>query len=677
MAKRKYTKKSEYWSKFDKADKSKPLSEMPSHYSQGEPGWQPMGCGENYYVSTSDAADCRYSSSTTDLSSHERDRYITKGAKPGRFSNISQGLLPFEHSKDGISVKNSIELCQKAYANVAIFRNSIDIMSEFANSDLYLEGGTASSRSFVEKWFEKINMWNLKDQYFREYYRSGNIFLYRVDGKFKSSDFKQLKTVYGSDALKPGDMPVKYILLNPYDIVHERSATFDQGKYRKILSDYDLERLKNPKTDRDKEIFKALDPEVKNKIKEGRYLPDGLSVKLNSSKLCYSFYKKQDYEAFAVPFGYSVLEDINWKLELKKIDQAISRTIENVILLITMGAKEEDGGVNPQNINAMQQLFANESVGRVLVADYTTKADFVIPDLKKVIGPEKYEVVNRDIKEGLQNIIVGDERYSNTQVKTEMFLERLKEARNAFLNDFLQPQIKMVCKNLGFRKFPTAKFQEIDIKDEVQLQRVATRLLELGILTPEQGINAIKTGVYPNPEELAPDQEGYSEEREKGFWNPLVGGVPSIEAPGAEKDRALEKKKENQQQKDVPKEVGRPSGTSDIPQENQRQAASYSKADIKETVYSSEKLRTFVVKEVKAKNNIKRLNKQHNKLIDALCENVILSCDKDKWEDCARSCIGDFDKIEKLSVLPEVHDISVSHDLALYPSAILYHSEKK
>ena len=670
MAKRKYTKKSEYWNKFNKAEEKGSLSDMVEHFHKDQ-SWEPRSCGESYYVSTSDAASCRYSSSTTDPATGERDRYITRNSKPDRFANIKHGLLPYEHASDGITVRNSIELCQKAYANVAIFRNSIDIMSEFANSDLYLEGGTAASRSFIEKWFEKINLWNLKDQYFREYYRSGNIFLYRVDGTFKTEDFKQFKTVYGSDSLEPGKVPVKYILLNPYDIVHERSASFDQGRYKKILSDYDLERLKNPKTERDKEIFDALDPDTKNKIKEGRFLPDGLSVKLDPYKLCYSFYKKQDYEAFAIPFGYSVLEDINWKLELKKIDQAISRTIENVILLITMGTKEEDGGVNPQNINAMQQLFANESVGRVLVADYTTKADFVIPDLKKVIGPEKYEVVNRDIKEGLQNIIVGDERYSNTQVKTEMFLERLKEARNAFLNDFLQPQIKMVCKNLGFRKFPVAKFQEIDIKDEVQLQRVATRLLELGVLTPEQGINAIKTGVYPNPNELGAPQEEYTEEREKGYWNPLVGGVPSIAPPSGDEEEGSPAAPSG-----PAGQPGRPGGTTDIPQMNQR-AARYSQANIKEVVLATEKLRSFIVKELKQKQNIKRLNKTHNKLIDSLCENVVLSCSKEKWEDCAVSCIDDFDKIAKLSVMPEVHDVSVEHDLGLYPSAVLFHSEKK
>ena len=165
------------------------------------------------------------------------------------------------------------------------------------------------------------------------------------------------------------------------------------------------------------------------------------------------------------------------------------------------------------------------------MSDYTTKADFVIPDLRKVVGPDKYEIVNQDIKEGLQNIIVGDERYSNTQVKAQIFLERLKEARNAFLNDFLQPQIKMMSQNLGFRDYPKARFEEIDIKDEVQLQRVVTRLLELGVLTPEQGIDAIKTGIYPRPDELGGAQKTYVQDREDGMYNPLVGGVPMISAP--------------------------------------------------------------------------------------------------------------------------------------------------
>ena len=41
------------------------------------------------------------------------------------------------------------------------------------------------------------------------------------------------------------------------------------------------------------------------------------------------------------------------------------------------------------------------------------------------------------------------------------------------------PQVKTVCRAMGFRKYPTVRFEEVDIKDEVQFQRVITRLLRL------------------------------------------------------------------------------------------------------------------------------------------------------------------------------------------------------
>ena len=279
------------------------------------------------------------------------------------------------------------------------------------------------------------------------------------------------------------------MLLNPYDIISTRSTSFENGVYKKILSEYELERLRNPKTEEDQQVFESLAPEVKEKIKQGSYYTNGLTIDLDPDKLVYSFYKKQDYEPFAIPFGYPVLDDLNWKIELKKIDQAISRTIENVVLLITMGAEPDKGGINPHSLNAMQTLFQNESVGRVLVSDYTTKADFIIPDVNKILGPQKYEIVNQDIREGLQNIIVGKENYSSTQIKAQIFLERLKEARNSFINDFMMPQVKTLCRSMGFRKYPTVKFQEVDIKDEIQFQRVITRLLEIGVISPEQGMS--------------------------------------------------------------------------------------------------------------------------------------------------------------------------------------------
>jgi len=683
--KRKYTKKSAYWDNISKRSEVSLGSSDPV---------EPKMCGENYYVSNSSAngktpmVSVSSHSTVSDAlrtadhaTSGTRGRSGT-GPKAEKYKNISEGMLPYTVGPEGIDIRESIELCQKAYANIPIFRNAIDVMSEFSNSEIYLEGGSENARSFIYKWFEKINLWKLKDQYFREYYRSGNIFLYRIDGKFNREDVLKLNKIYGSEASKyldPGKIPVRYILLNPYDIVSTRSTSFDSGVYKKILSEYELEKLKNPKTEEDKQIFDSLDPEVKKMIKEGSFYLNGLKINLDPDRLIYSFYKKQDYEPFAIPFGYPVLDDLNWKIELKKIDQAISRTIENVVLLITMGAEPDKGGINPHSLSAMQCLFQNESVGRVLVSDYTTKADFIIPDVNKILGPNKYEIVNQDIREGLQNIIVGKENYSSTQIKAQIFLERLKEARNCFINDFMMPQIKTVCRSMGFRKYPTVKFQEVDVKDEVQFQRVVTRLLEIGVISPEQGMEAIRTGLFPHPNTLTEAQKKFVENREDGMYNPLIGGVPTIEPPSAEADRELKEKQmekgnksENAQPSQkitkTPNQVGRPTGAT--------AKNLYSRKDLQSIIYEIEKFRNSTTKEIKNKFSVKRLNANQNKIVDNLVEAIVTSTEKDSWEKELKACVKDIDKIEKLETLKEVVEISAAHQLSDYPSAILFHSKK-
>ncbi len=73
------------------------------------------------------------------------------------------------------------------------------------------------------------------------------------------------------------------------------------------------------------------------------------------------------------------------------MDMALSKTIEQVILLVTTGDKPDQWqkGTNPRNLERLQSIFKNQTIGRVLVADYSTKAQWVIPDLKELLGNAK------------------------------------------------------------------------------------------------------------------------------------------------------------------------------------------------------------------------------------------------------------------------------------------------
>lgn len=619
----------------------------------------------------SEAAQNNYT--TTIASSESSNTRTRRNAasvinRTDRYKNIEDGLIPFRYStgvknSSNMNIRDAVVLCQKAYYNFAIFRNTIDLMTEFSCSDIYFRNGSQKSRDFFNALFKKINVYDLQDKFFREYYRSGNVFVYRFDTRVSDLDVNKITQTFGLSTSKAAvNLPSKYIILNPADIQLGGTINFSSGKYYKILTDYELERLKSPKTDEDLEVLESLPEEVKNQIKQKSI--GILNLPLDRERLCAVFYKKQDYEPFAVPMGFPVLDDINWKAEMKKMDMAVTRTMQQAVLLITMGAEPDKGGVNQKNLESMQKLFENQSVGRVLIADYTTKAQFVIPEIGNLIGPEKYEVVDRDIQIGLNNILIGNEKFANQSIKVQVFIERLKQARQAFINDFIIPEIRRISKEIGFKNYPEPHFEDIDLKDDVQYSRIYNRLVELGVLTPEEGIQAIETGRLPNHEESIISQEKFKSLKDKGFYQPLIGGAKIGEA-------------------------GRPAGTTGIPQStknvkpigegNQSKASQqdeFSFLKIRENLTAFQKLEEEVGAFLRKKHNLKKLSNDQKSIANQISELIISNESPEDWTKQISNYIDNpFDKNENL--VKAINDIAFEHQLDHYLASILYHSKVK
>jgi hypothetical protein len=582
-----------------------------------------------------------------------------------RYKNIDDGLIPFRYSTgiknaSNMNVRDAVILCQKAYYNFAIFRNTIDLMTEFSCSNIYFKDGSQKSRDFFSALIKKINIFDLQDQFFREYYRSGNVFIYRFDTKIKDEDINKITQTFGITSKAANvNLPARYIIVNPADIQIGGSINFSVGRYYKILSDYELERLKAPKTDEDIEVLKSLSPETQKLINQKTV--GVLTLPLDRERLAAVFYKKQDYEPFAVPMGFPVLDDINWKAEMKKMDMAVTRTMQQAVLLVTMGNEPEKGGVNQKNLEAMQSLFANQSVGRVLIADYTTKAQFVIPDIGNLIGPQKYEVVDRDIQMGLNNILIGSEKFANTSIKVQIFIQRLKQARETFINNFLIPEVRRISKDLGFKNYPTPHFEDIDIKDDVQYSRVYTRLVELGILTPEEGLTAIDTGRLPSVEESLTSQEKFRELKDQGLYQPLIGGA--IQGGSA----------------------GRPTGSTGIPQSTknvkpigegkQSKATLFDIEKIKNNFILASKLQDKVEMSLREKHSIRKLSKQQKEVAFEIVKIITANENPESWETVTDEYVKN-PKDKYMEKVYAIDAIASEHGLDPYVSSILYHSKK-
>ena len=604
---------------------------------------------------------------TSDQSTRTRRNVGGQIERTNRFENIDNGLVPYKYTKgannrSSLDVRDAVILCQKAYYNFAVFRNVIDLMTEFSCTNLYFTGGSKKSRDFLKALFKKIDMQSFLDKFFREYYRSGNCFIHRFDTKIQPEDLKRITQTYGGGKLsslaEEGKLPSRYIILNPADIQMGGNISFFSGLYYKILTDYELERIKNPKTEEDQQVFDSLDEETKKALK-GRNLGI-ISLKLDTDKVTPVFYKKQDYEPFSVPLGFPVLEDINWKSEMKKMDMALTRTTSQAILLITMGSELKDGSlnINQRSIETMQKLFENQSIGKVLVSDYTTQAKFVIPDIASILDPKKYSVVNEDIQMGLNNILVGDDKFANTSIKIQVFIERLKQGRDAFINQFLSEEIKRICKSLGFKNYPKAHFQEIELKDKTTWNRVVAQLIQYGVLTAEEGIEAIGTGRLPEPEESLDSQKRFRELKDQGFYSPLLGGGGGGEP------------------------VGRPEGES-APQttkkvspvgENTSGSQKFSVEKIKESLALAEKLETEIQEKLKLKYENKRVNNKIRTLSSELCKIVMANESSDKWLEKVGEYINN-PADTNAEAIQEIQNIAMEHQVDEYLASLLYASK--
>jgi len=665
---RNYIKKNQsYWQ-----DKSAKMTQNIITSPNNENGYAPELVGEPYYISSAsiDFSDSDYDEDNLFArKSGSRIGMDRDKGKRAKFGNIFILKSPYSNDGEVINIKETVSLCQKAYANIPVFRNAIDVLAEFSASEVYITGGNKTSREFIKRWFKKASIDNLIGQFFLEYYRSGNFFAYRVDGKFTDEDFNKMAQVYGA---AKNTLPIRYIVLNPADIFAKSVASFTNTTYVKGISRFEAEKLRNAKTEDDKLIFDNLPKDIQIKIKEGNFSDyTTVQLPLTPDKIHTAFYKKQDYEPFAVPYGYPVLDDINWKLELKKIDQAVCRTVENIVLLVTQGDK--DKGVNKKALDALKEIFANEKASRTLVADYTTKVDFIIPDLKKILGKEKYEEVDKDISEGLINLTgSADEKFANQQTKISVFLERLKDGRDEFLSGFLNPEIKRICKNMNFKSYPEAKFQEVNLKDDVALKKITLRLIELGVLTADDGIKALQTGVMPEEDERLSNQTTFKEQKDNGLYVPLTynGAAKEEESHGLNSG-------------------GRPDGTgtpkttdtkSPIGQGDQSKASLISVQSLIETTKKFGNIFKFAESFAKKQYNVKKLNPNQKQLINNICEAIISKYDSTNWESEVKNCLMNTSNLLALESKPnlvEIEDISQKYSLDTFAAALVFNSKKE
>lgn len=596
-----------------------------------------------------------------------------------RFINIESGILPYKQVAGGvgndsmISAREAILLCSKAYFNFSEVRSLLEYFTSVATGKIYFKNGNKKTREFFTAWLKTISIFNLQTQWYRERNRSGNCFLYRQEGTFTPEDVRKLNSVYGmaSDAAV-AKVPIKYIMLNPADIALQTASSFTTPYYFKLFNDYELACLKNPRTEADQAFFDSLSPKYQQMIKNGNgtvYLP------LDTNKIHYFGYKKSDYEAFGISLLFSVLDDLEFYAELRNGDAAINRTLQQAVLLVTMGYQDKEGNavVSQKGMEAMSRLFENESTARVVVSTFDTKMEFLVPDIADILDPVKYQVVRERIKEGLNNILTGSgEKFSNRSVSVQLFVQQIKDARQEFIEEFLQPEVKRISKLLGFKTYPEAVYEDINLKDDVEFARIVTRLNEIGTLTPSETLQAIETGKLPTQEESLENQEQLKQWKDKGWYQPVAGG-PKDQLDLAKEKVAMSPKLSGPNGR--PKGVSQPKTKRKItPRKASVDEFKFDIEKIKANTILASKLEETVKAELLKKHNISELNTAQAEVASDLVDFIMANEAPEVWVNSAKAYVENPDQPKNEEKLNELSNLTYYHQVDNYLGSILLNS---
>jgi hypothetical protein len=669
---RKYTKKSQYWSG-PRTNLPAPIApQSVQEIKQQEIDVMPEtgmieSKGGGYMESTASCGGGNVNPNGA------RDGFTGSIVQLEKYPNIRSGLVPLTELQGNYTVSEAISTCYLAYHNFALLKNAINMLVDFSVSNIHIKTSNQKAKRFFKAWFDAINLNQFMSQFFMEYYRSGNVFIYKFTGKIDDTNFNMLKESYSA---KSPLVPIRYILLNPMQVYLQRGASYSYG-YVRMLSTYEIERLKNPQTTEDKQMFESFPTDIQNMIKQGgawRYI----FVPLDQSRLYYVFYRKQDYEPLAIPMAFPILNDIEIMLEMKRMDMALIKTMEQVILLVTSGraADQYNQGTGVKHLSALSNIFQNQAIGRVLVADYTTKAQWLIPDVEELLGPKKYERVYQDIKEGLQYMFFGEEKFANASIKVSVFLQSLKEGRRAFLENFLIPEAKKICQAMNFKNLPEFEFEDVKINDEALMNKLYVQMAQLGLLTPEELNTALISNVLPDKTASIENQQEFKDQKDKGLYQPAIpnngaqdgdsGGRP----PGTKGPAPKAGKTPIGQSKTGNIKVGQ--SKAELEKEGVKHGFGATK--IAENLIKANSLKDDVEKSFKKKYKIKELNEIQAKLSESLALSIIFNEKEESWKESIKAYSKEPKELNK-DILKEMIDIAAEYKTDLWIAGILMRSK--
>ena len=401
--------------------------------------------------------------------------------------------------------EDRIHLCMKAYENVGIVRNVIDLMADFTCKGVSIVHPNPAQEKFFKEWWSYIDGDIISERFANYLYRIANVPVtvsygkvpVRIERKWSSAygqkdlDIKELKT-------ESRRIPLKYSFINPLtlEVIAPELALFT-GKTifgLRISSSLrsSIASLRNKYPDLEyNDILQMIPSAILSAIKSGKSI-----IPINDDTISMYYYKKDDWDVWAKPMIGSILDDLVMLEKTKLADMAaLDGAISNVRLW-SVGKMEGD---NPSSwviptvtmINKVRNIIANHNVGggtMDLVWGPDLKFTESNTNVHNFLGSAKYDATLANIYEGL---VVpfgtsggGGKGMTNSFIAMQTFIERLEYGRRV-LSNFWNCEIKKVQLAMGYSKPAELIFDKINLGDDNNYKTILLGLLDRDVISNE------------------------------------------------------------------------------------------------------------------------------------------------------------------------------------------------
>lgn len=442
---------------------------------------------------------------------------------------FGRGDYEFFRPKEGIPKhkKEIISYCMEAYRRVGIVRNVIDLMGDFCVQGIRIVHPDKTRQRMLRKWAKIVKFREVSERYANMLFRAGNVVVRRAMAKLPAAEEDRLTSVSAGEKLEPDapfpeqlstakrNIPYSYTFLNPttLEIIGGELAQFTGKKVVALKVSGSLRRQISTPTPDEKALVESLPPFILNAVRQGKTL-----IPLEQDKLIVAHYKKDDWNSWADPMTYAILDDLVLLEKMKMADLAALDGAISQIRVWTLGDLDKGLFPNDASIDRLAEILTSNPGGGAfdLIWGPDLKFQEYKTDVHHFLGGAKYEPVLRSIYAGLgvPPTLTGTDGASgatNNFVSIQTMIQRLEYVRGK-IRDFWEQELHLVQQALGFSTPAKIQFDMTTLSDEAAQKKLLIDMWDRNLLSDEAVIETFKE--HPDIEQVRQRRE--AKERDRG-----------------------------------------------------------------------------------------------------------------------------------------------------------------